>query len=690
MIEFELPQKNENIIKVVGVGGGGGNAVNHMYSLGIDEVDFIVCNTDMKALSESAVPIKVQLGPELTQGLGAGAKPDVGREATTESLDEIKKAFGDNTQMVFVTAGMGGGTGTGGAPIVAKLAKESGALTVGIVTTPFSYEGKKRKQYAQDGIDELKKNVDTLLIISNDKVRQHFGNVAISEAFCKADDILATAAKCITDVISSKGHIIVDFADVCTVMREGGRAILGNAKAGGENRAAIAVEEALSSPLLNDNSIQGAKWILLNVNSSQGDTEHTLDEMELIQAYVQEKAGDDCDLILGMGYDEDLGDNIGITIIATGFKENETEEAFRKSNLFEKDKVFVSLEEEAKKVEHTPKNISDKVPQLGKADIDYTPTTFQVEPLNATPITALGLRPEDEVIPAFEESFMEDEVPAVTSLGAFIEESVPEMEELAGDEGAECEIISFEKTEEIRKDLMQTYEMENNIDADETVAEEEAVISFEMNIEGEIEEQMTAEPTVEKPVVEEPTVEAPVFTTTEMETPSENNWEDTEVGETIELFVKDDVSEVEEVTFDTPQFEAPVVAASNEMKAVEKNEDEVTDEYVTIKGITLARKKGSRMLTDYELEQEANFELQKRAFDERASKLRSMSYDVNKLEGQQEDEEIPAYVRRNQALDNHAHSSDEEISGTSITEDKNSLNSNVSTLNNFLNGNNPD
>ncbi|MFM2145466.1 MAG: cell division protein FtsZ [Bacteroidota bacterium] len=319
MIHFDLPKEQSSIIKVIGIGGGGGNAVNYMYSQSISGVNFIICNTDAQALAQSHVPNKVQLGPHLTQGLGAGANPEIGRQATEESLEEIRRILEVNTKMAFITAGMGGGTGTGGAPIISKICKDLGILTVGIVTTPFSYEGKKRKQQAEEGIRSLKQYVDTLLIISNDKLRHQFGNLKMKEAFSKADNVLATAAKCITDVINSTGQINVDFADVCTVMRDGGVAMLGSARAAGVDRAQKAIEEALNSPLLNDSDIRGAKWILLNINSAEGEHEFTMDEVEIIQQYLLERTGENTDVILGMGYDAHLGEDIGITLIATGY-----------------------------------------------------------------------------------------------------------------------------------------------------------------------------------------------------------------------------------------------------------------------------------------------------------------------------------------------------------------------------------
>lgn len=320
MLNFDEPAKSKfnSIIKVIGVGGGGSNAVNHMYKLGISGVDFIVCNTDKQALEISPIPHKIQLGAALTEGLGAGALPEVGKNAAIESLDEIKEVLSTNTKMVFVTAGMGGGTGTGAAPVIAKVAKELGILTVGIVTIPFGFEGKKRKMQAEAGIEEIKQNVDTLIIISNDKLREIHGNLKLAEAFSKADDVLTIAAKSIAEVIDYTLHINLDFNDIRTVMNNSGVAIMGSALASGENRALEAVETALSSPLLNDNNIKGARYVLLNVTS--GVNELTMDELGEINDYIQEAAGLTAEIIQGVGSDPNLGENIKVTIIATGFK----------------------------------------------------------------------------------------------------------------------------------------------------------------------------------------------------------------------------------------------------------------------------------------------------------------------------------------------------------------------------------
>ena len=348
MIHFDLPKQKSSIIKVLGVGGGGSNAVNFMFDQNIEGVDFIICNTDAKAIEQSRIPNKIQLGPHLTQGLGAGANPEVGKLATEESLEEIKRILEVNTKMAFITVGMGGGTGTGGAPIIAQICKDLGILTVGIVTTPFGFEGPRRLQQAQEGIDKLKPHVDTLLVISNDKLRMQYGNLKMKEAFGKADNVLATAAKCITDIINSRGHIIVDFADVCTVMKNGGVAILGKAEVEGENRAQLAIEEAIASPLLNDSDIKGAKWILININSAEGDYECTMDELEIINNHLRMQAGEDTDVIVGMGYDNTLDKKIGITLVATGF---EHKDPFAKSPVSAKavpqeEKIVMTLQTE--------------------------------------------------------------------------------------------------------------------------------------------------------------------------------------------------------------------------------------------------------------------------------------------------------------------------------------------------------
>ncbi|MFD2597568.1 cell division protein FtsZ [Sphingobacterium corticis] len=320
-IQFEMLKEQSSIIKVVGVGGGGGNAVNHMYKQGISGVDFIICNTDAQALELSPIPNKVQLGASLTEGMGAGADPDVGENSAIESIEDIKRMLGTNTKMLFITAGMGGGTGTGASPVLAKAAKEMGILTVAIITTPFTFEGKRRKSQAEEGLGELRKYVDSYLVISNDRLREIFGNLTMTAAFAKADDILTTAAKGIAEIITIPGYVNVDFKDVRTVMNDSGVAIMGNAVASGDERALDAVTGALASPLLKDNEIEGARYILLNITS--GSKEVTMDEVSIITDYIQEKAGLSADLIWGNCIDEAMGDDLSVTIIATGFQTSE-------------------------------------------------------------------------------------------------------------------------------------------------------------------------------------------------------------------------------------------------------------------------------------------------------------------------------------------------------------------------------
>ena len=318
MMRFDMPKEQSSIIKVIGVGGGGSNAVNHMYRQGIKGVDFIVCNTDHQALDISPVPTKIPLGQSLTEGRGAGSIPEIGKNAAIENLDEIKDILAKNTKMIFVTAGMGGGTGTGAAPVIAQTARDMGILTVGIITVPFTFEGRKRRTQAEDGIEQMRDAVDTLLVINNDKLREMFGNLSLVNAFEQADDVLAIAAKGIAEVISVTGQINVDFNDVNTVMKDSGVAIMGSAEAEGDDRATKCVEQALSSPLLNDNNIEGATYVLLNI--TYGDKAVLMDEISDITDYIQEEAGSTADVIWGHGHDETLGEKLCVTIIATGFK----------------------------------------------------------------------------------------------------------------------------------------------------------------------------------------------------------------------------------------------------------------------------------------------------------------------------------------------------------------------------------
>lgn len=341
LMNFDLPVNKSSIIKVIGVGGGGSNAVNYMFEHGINDVDFVVCNTDAQALENSPVQVKIQLGSSLTEGRGAGNKPSIGREAAIENLDDVIEVLSTNTKMVFITSGMGGGTGTGAAPVIAKAAKELGILTVAIVTIPFRNEGQRRVNQALEGIAEIEKYVDSLLVINNEKIREMYGDLKVSEAFAKADNVLAIAAKGIAEIITVHGYINVDFADVETVMTNSGVAIMGSAISKGDDRAIKAVTEALNSPLLNDNNIVGSRNILINITS--GNEEITMDEIGQVTDYVQSCAGDEADLIWGNGIDESLGDTLCVTVIATGFGTNSIPELYIRKKQLDK----VALDDEA-------------------------------------------------------------------------------------------------------------------------------------------------------------------------------------------------------------------------------------------------------------------------------------------------------------------------------------------------------
>ena len=470
MIQFDLPKQKSSIIKVLGVGGGGSNAVNFMFKQDIEGVDFIICNTDSKAIEQSDVPNKIQLGPHLTQGLGAGADPSVGKLATEESLEEIRKILEVNTRMAFITVGMGGGTGTGGAPIIAKICKDLGILTVGIVTTPFGFEGPRRQKQAEEGINQLKPLVDTLLVISNDKLRVQYGNLKMKEAFTKADNVLATAAKCITDVINSRGHIIVDFADVCTVMKNGGVAILGKAEVEGENRAERAIEEALNSPLLNDNDIKGAKWILLNINSAEGEHECTMDELETINNFLRERTGEHSDVIMGMGYDATLDKKLGITLIATGFegKDPFKTETPKKAEAPIEEKIVMTLVTDAVAAEQIKQE--PVINEVNEKAEDH----FILDQTEETPI-----------------HFSFDQAPAIEAPLLVAEEELEEEEikEVVLDKydtiwelNAEASIAAADSIEEaMEEDELEELEEDEMLASEEEVEEEMEMMAFENN-----------------------------------------------------------------------------------------------------------------------------------------------------------------------------------------------------------------
>ena len=372
-IEFILPKNQSNVIKVIGIGGGGSNAINYMFSKGIKGVDYVICNTDSQALENSPVPNKVQLGIKETEGLGAGADPVIGEKAAVESLNEMRRLLEKNTKMVFITAGMGGGTGTGAAPIISKLAMEMDILTVGIVTMPFVFEGKIRMNHANKGLEKLRNNVDSLIVVNNNKLRDVYGNLGVKEGFSKADEVLATAAKGIAEVITHHYTQNIDLKDAKTVLSKSGNAIMGSYTSSGDKRALNAVSNALDSPLLNDNRIDGAQNVLLLIVS--GSSEVTIDEIGVINDYIQEKSGNNANIIMGIGDDPNLIDEITVTVIATGFDMKQQDEILH----IEPKKTIYNLDDESEITESFNENKTELQYEFSSDEIDFKNTDFNSE-----------------------------------------------------------------------------------------------------------------------------------------------------------------------------------------------------------------------------------------------------------------------------------------------------------------------
>ena len=444
-ISFDLPKNQSNVIKVIGVGGGGSNAINHMFEAGINGVDFVICNTDSQALENSTVPNKIQLGMSLTEGLGAGANPDVGEQSAIESFEEIKTMLGTNTKMVFITAGMGGGTGTGAAPIIARMAKELDVLTVGIVTVPFQFEGKMRNEQAQIGVEKLRKEVDSLIVINNNKLREVYGNLGFKAGFAKADEVLATAAKGIAEVITHHYMQNIDLRDAKTVLSNSGSAIMGSATASGANRANEAIFKALDSPLLNDNKITGAKNVLLLIIS--GTEEITIDEIGEINEHIQSEAGNGANIIMGVGEDESLGGDVAVTIIATGFEADQQDDIINT----EAKKIIHALEENQKatQVLSTKNVISDiELPKaivapLKKEEPVIRHTLFDNEVIEEVKQKEVftELIPTSELIKNIDVVYDEVVAPSVSATENFVITDVNEEEVVP-------QVVAVEKVEE--------------------------------------------------------------------------------------------------------------------------------------------------------------------------------------------------------------------------------------------------
>ena len=636
MIHFDLPKEQSSIIKVIGVGGGGSNAVNYMFSQQIEGVNFIICNTDAQAIALSKVPNKIQLGPHLTQGLGAGANPAIGRQATEESLEEIKRILEVNTKMAFITAGMGGGTGTGGAPILAKICKDLGILTVGIVTTPFAYEGKKRIAQAEEGVMLLKNHVDTLLVISNDKLRHQFGNLKMKEAFAKADNVLATAAKCITDVINSTGQINVDFADVCTVMSNGGVAILGSAAAGGDDRAQSAIEQAINSPLLNDNDIRGAKWILININSAEGEHEFTMDEVEVIQNYLLSQAGDDTDVILGMGYDNSLGEKIGITLIATGFEHKDPFEKKPESKKEENkdEKIVMTLEMPAK---------GSAAPAEKAAKVLEQPTL------------------------QFDEKEEEKAIAEITELPAMKDDVADMMPTLK--ETDEVIVLNVELP---RKNTVDKMDAAPEFFEISSASDQVPVIEFDIPSPAPP-EKPTAEAKIQKNI--------PVVNKDASNSPSSGGY----LAKPAQIYVEEQPKPESNPSEELPQVQTreqedePVI----EMQLVVKSHQAAEEEQHVqqTQPITMSDVEEPAMQDEAE-------DLRRRAM-ERIAKLRNLSFNINAADPNNEFETVPAYLRRNMELHNSIADVESFYSNYTVKSDDNNQ-AEISTINRFLDGKKPD
>lgn len=660
-MQFDLPKELSSIIKVIGVGGGGSNAVNHMYRQGIKGVDFIVCNTDRQALDTSPVQFKIQLGNNLTQGLGAGMLPEVGKNAALESLEEIKKAIGPNTKMVFITAGMGKGTGTGATPIIAKAAREMGILTVAIVTIPFNFEGPKKRKQAESGIEELKKHVDTLLVICNERLREMYGNLSVVNAFSHADNVLSGAARSIAEIISNTLHVNVDFNDVNTVMKDSGVAIMGTASASGDGRAINAVEMALNSPLLNDNEINGAKYVLMNVTS--GTEEITMDELGEITDYIQTAAGEDAEIVTGYGIDPELKDKVNVTIIATGFKSKEipgidTSSKSEKKLLVLEDNINPVKEEKVIVVEQVKEEtpVIDELEPVLKIK-EPVVAEAQPEPVSQTEdLTSI----EDEVVVSDE--IIEEEVPFEYQVAPPTEiEAQSEIEstfQLFNEVFDESEVT--ESTDEIESDFEETFIAEEKLDVESISSVEAAVPEINSIDEQEIvTNDLTEVESSVTPLVVETTFEItdevsvePV--TDEIEEATVSNIEEPEYIAPVQATEVAEVKEEITAEITTPIVEETVQPVSN-----------AKPEIISEPKIVAETPKPEAVLPKTD---NPNNEEQIRKAQERIMRLKELSLKLKTPDGIAELENEPAYVRRNIQLQNTSHSSESDVSRFTLGE----------------------
>lgn len=633
-ITFDLPKNQSNVIKVIGVGGGGSNAINYMFKQGIKGVDFVVCNTDSQALENSPVPIKIQLGVSLTEGLGAGANPEIGKDAALESMNDIKAMLSTNTKMVFITAGMGGGTGTGAAPIIAKMAKELDILTVGIVTVPFQFEGKTRLEQAQQGVENLRKNVDSLIVINNNKLREVYGNLGFKSGFSKADEVLATAARGIAEVITHHYTQNIDLRDARTVLSNSGSAIMGSAIAEGPNRAHEAISQALDSPLLNDNKITGAKNVLLLIVS--GTEEITIDEIGEINDYIQSEAGHSANIIMGVGEDESLGKAISATVIATGFNVEQQNEIVNT----ESKKIIHRLEDE-QTVEQVL--VSKENAPSGRIIFDEEPANEEDEPshsaasLTNTPVIVHNLFDETE-----EDPIIETPSPAV-------EQELPlDIPQPKGQDEKKEEAVPFSgyiPTTELLRQIPLVYE--------EVLAGSSEPISSEKIQEQEVNDFVIVDRTEKKeePKKEqEPAEPMLVFDLPIKQEEKKPALEEIEVRDSIEVFPVTEISDQGEIRYsldDYQQMEDMLMNSKPQQDLIQ--EEEVQDESIAFEKKTLDSSSENRT-SDEEDADPVNAsiaELLKKRTEERKAKMKAFNYKFSNLQDNRIDEleKQPAYKR---------------------------------------------
>lgn len=624
-IAFDLPKNKSNVIKVIGVGGGGSNAINHMFQAGINGVDFVICNTDAQALKSSSVPNKIQLGVSLTEGLGAGANPEVGEQAALESMEDVKAMLDSSTKMAFITAGMGGGTGTGAAPVIAKLAREMDILTVGIVTIPFQFEGAMRCKQAQTGIEKLRANVDSLIVINNNKLREVYGNLGFKAGFSKADEVLATAARGIAEVITHHYTQNIDLRDAKTVLSNSGTAIMGSANASGSSRASEAIMKALDSPLLNDNKIHGAKNVLLLIVS--GTQEITIDEIGEINDYIQIEAGHGANIIMGVGEDEDLGDAIAVTVIATGFHADQQDEIVNT----ETKKVFYTLEDE---------QIAEQ--ELSTQSTAIQEIQVQSEIVEPKPMVRHTLDMEEEPKVKTQESLGEvDLVPTskyIRNFNVFYEEVVPE--------NVEDDFIIIEA-----KNVLNTIEVVDPEVVSPKMEEDQFALTFDLPI-NEVKQKE------EQPV-------------SGFELEGEVN--DIEVKEYVEVSPVLEFNKQEETRYNLEEYmelESQLTGATSKAETHEPKlaENELIFEKKTIELVSESENQTPTNSKD-PMNSSINDLLKERA-DERRKKLKNFNYKFqNNRNSIDEIEKQPAYKR--QGVDLNDVPQEQKVSRTTLSEDSN-------------------